>query len=321
MLNILVTAVGSELAFAVMKAVKLFNTPYRLFGTDTHRNVVGKYWCENFYQVPPAKDELGYIEALEKIIKAKKITVLVPTADMEILTLSKYKEEFKKSFGCHILVNENGEIIRFTDKWLSYLWFVEHGIPSPRSFLVEDEEGSMQALSGLNYPMILKPRTGGGSRSVFKVQSPEDVVKYRVIVPRPVLQEYLSPDDEEYTAGTYKTKDGEVYSIVLKRTLKFGMTNTAEVVKNKDLANFAKSVILKTNLKGSSNIQFRVTAHGPKVLEINPRFSGTTSIRAHFGFNDVLMSVNEAVFNTEISEPRIKQGFVLRFMEEQYHFS
>ena len=64
-----------------------------------------------------------------------------------------------------------------------------------------------------------------------------------------------------------------------------------------------------------------ITNQGPKVLEINPRFSGTTGIRANFGFNDVEMSINELVLNHKFIQPVIKSGFVLRYFEEQYHFN
>ena len=107
----------------------------------------------------------------------------------------------------------------------------------------------------------------------------------------------------------------------MKRTLKFGMTNTAEVIRDHDLTGFCKTVILKTNLTGSNNIQFRINNEGPKIIEINPRFSGTTGIRANFGFNDVEMWIDEIIFDREIIQPEIKKGIVLRFMEELYRFN
>ena len=98
------------------------------------------------------------------------------------------------------------------------------------------------------------------------------------------------------------------------------MTNTAETVHDENLEGFCRNVILNTNLLGANNIQLRVTSAGPKILEINPRFSGTTGIRANFGFNDVEMWIDEQRFNKKIHAPRIKTGSVMRFMHEQYHF-
>ena len=317
-INILVTGVGSELAFSIIKALKISSLNYRLIGTDIYPEVAGKYWCENFYQVSLAKEEQNYITELKKMVAKENVRIIIPTVDQEFSFISNYKNDFCDSLNCHVLINDREEINRFNDKWSSYEWYIEHNIPAPKSFLIKEIKNLDDLV--LDYPMIIKPRVGGGSRSIFKIHSLQDIHKYIAIVPKPLLQEYLLPDNEEYTAGTFRTLNSEIYTIILKRTLKFGMTNTAEVVFNKKLDNFAENVILKTNLIGSNNIQFRITADGPKILEINPRFSGTTGIRANFGFNDVEMWINQVLSNGQIPKPEIKKGFVLRYMEEQYHF-
>jgi carbamoyl-phosphate synthase large subunit len=321
MINILVTAVGSELAFSVIKALKLASFPFKLFGSDINREVVGKYWCDKFYQVPLAIHEAAYIQKLKEIIKSEGIHAIIPTNDVEILTLSRYKEELQNSCNCIVVTNSFEEVERFNDKWLSYLWFDENKIPCPRTYLLKDVIMQEKILSGLTFPMILKPRIGGGSRSIFKIHSIKELLDFSLVMPDHVLQEYLYPDNEEYTAGVYRTRNDEVFVIILKRTLKFGMTNTAETVLDSDLENFIRKSILRTKLAGSVNIQFRLTHQGPKVLEINPRFSGTTGIRANFGFNDIEMAINEFVLNNELIQPDIKSGFVLRYFEEQYHFN
>lgn len=321
MTKILVTAVGSELAFSIIKAIKKFTIPYELIGCDIFEEVVGKYWCQRFFQVPLAKKETEYISAIKKLVRDENIQILIPTADSELEILSSYKDEFKELYNCIILINDNEEIQLFNDKWLAHKLYIENEIPAPKSFLADDIAFLEKNLENFSYPLIIKPRVGGGSRSIFKINSWEDILKYRDVVSNPIIQEYLFPEDEEYTAGTYRTKLNEVFVILFNRKLKFGMTNVAEVVINEELEKFAKNVILKTNLIGSNNIQFRVTHEGPKVLEINPRFSGTTGIRATFGFNDVEMWVKESFLNFNVSKPNIKKGRVMRFMEEQYHFN
>lgn len=319
-MNILVTAVGSELSFSVIKALKLVKFPFKLYGSDIHKEVVGKYWCDQFYQVPLAADEAAYIIRLKEIVQSESITAIIPTNDTEILTLSRYAEDFLNNCNCLIITNSTDEIERFNDKWLSYKWFTEHGIPCPLTYQLTDLMNPEGHLPELSFPMILKPRIGGGSRSIFRINSADELLKYSKIMPDHLLQEYLYPDNEEYTAGVYRTKTNEVFVIILKRTLKFGMTNTAEVIFDAKLEHFIRQNVEKTKLYGSVNIQFRLTDQGPKVLEINPRFSGTTGIRANFGFNDVEMSINELILNHKLAQPDIKKGFVLRYFEEQYHF-
>lgn len=315
MLRILITAVGSELAFAVIKAARLLNTPSQVYGCDIYDEVVGKYWCKKFFKVSLAVDTQNYLKDLSAIVEREKIDVIVPTADAEFSILAGQKSFFLEKYGCHILVNDENELTRFNDKWLTYLWLKENNLPAPQTWLAE------ALLShDLPFPVIIKPRTGGGSRHIYKVNNSEEAKRYAQIVPNALFQEYLFPDNEEYTAGTYRALNNEIFVVILKRTLKFGMTNTATVIHNDELISFAKNIISNSGLTGSNNIQFRLTEKGPRILEINPRFSGTTGIRAHFGFNDLQMYIDDLCFGKKIAQPLIKTGFVMRFMEEQYHF-
>ena len=42
----------------------------------------------------------------------------------------------------------------------------------------------------------------------------------------------------------------------------------------------------KIGIRGPANIQCRISPRGVTILEVHPRFSGTTSIRADVGFNE-----------------------------------
>ena len=318
MINILVTAVGSELAFSVIKAIQVMKKPYRLIGCDIYEEVVGKYWCDRFHVVPLALNEESYMQRIKEIIKEEKVDYLIPTADSEYFVLPKYKEELSNVYGCSLLTNNLCEIKTFNDKWLAYNHYKSSGIPSPRSFLINNIKHLESELEGC-FPMIMKPRIGGGSRSIYKVKTFEDVEKLKDIVQNPMICEYLMPDDQEYTAGTYRTSKNDVFVIIIKRKLKFGMTNSGHIVSDHILVNFCKETIKRTNLIGANNIQFRLTSEGPKVLEINPRFSGTTGIRANYGFNEIEMWINEHK-GYRIEEPKLKKGFFMRFMEEKYQF-
>ena len=105
--------------------------------------------------------------------------------------------------------------------------------------------------------------------------------------------------------------------MALRRKLsKDGFTEKAEVV---DQAEFSEAI---TDLCrafapiGPTNFQFRKTDHGLKLLEINPRISSSTSIRAAFGYNEALMAVDMAVENRMPVQPDIKRGRAVRYTED-----
>ena len=142
----------------------------------------------------------------------------------------------------------------------------------------------------------------------YKIETFDEIRKYREIVPNPILSEYLLPDDEEYTAGTYRTTQNIVYVIIIKRKLKFGMTNSGHVVTDSVLR-ILQEYNFKDKASRANNIQFRLTSEGPKVLEINPRFSGTTGIRANYGFNEIEMWINESIECT-LEQPILKRALL-----------
>jgi carbamoyl-phosphate synthase large subunit len=72
------------------------------------------------------------------------------------------------------------------------------------------------------------------------------------------------------------------------------------------------------NCIGPANVQLRVTARGPVVFEINPRFSSTTSARPLFGYNDVEMSIRNFMLNQPVERPQIKGGRFLRMIQDVY---
>ena len=68
------------------------------------------------------------------------------------------------------------------------------------------------------------------------------------------------------------------------------------------------------------NIQFQLADEGPRVFEINPRFSSTVLMRHCIGFSDVLWTLEEAegksVVFPEIPQDRIMvrvQGVTVNF--------
>src|SRR5206468_269476 len=69
---------------------------------------------------------------------------------------------------------------------------------------------------------------------------------------------------------------------------------------------------------GPCNVQLRVTALGPVTFEINPRFSGGVSMRAHFGYNEVEMAVRDLVWSEPVPEPTTGSGRARRFWGEMY---
>src|SRR5437868_6246021 len=69
---------------------------------------------------------------------------------------------------------------------------------------------------------------------------------------------------------------------------------------------------------GPMNVQLRLTARGPVVSEVNPRFSSTTSASPHYGYNEAEMCIRHFVHREEIVRPKIRSGRFFRVVEEVF---
>ena len=69
---------------------------------------------------------------------------------------------------------------------------------------------------------------------------------------------------------------------------------------------------------GSLNIQLMLSKYGPVPFELNARFSGTTAVRAHFGFNEPAMALKSYFYNEVIEPPLVREGVAMRYHEEVF---
>src|SRR5690606_7823139 len=86
-------------------------------------------------------------------------------------------------------------------------------------------------------------------------------------------------------------------------------TFTAKVEDMPELDRFAQVVSDKLESSGPLNIQLRLDAQGaPRILEINPRFSGSAPMRAQAGFNEPDMVLRDFVIGETATPRQVKYG-------------
>ena len=168
------------------------------------------------------------------------------------------------------------------------------------------------------FPIILKPRTGGkGSSNVFIAQSPKQLIAladYLNISDKSsdfIIQEYTGTPEQEYTVGILHDKRGVfIDGITLKRDLTKSLSVRSKernltgqkilgeylVVSSgvsqgvigafPKITNQCRKIADALGSTGPLNIQCRLIDGKVSVFEINPRFSGTTSLRAIAGLNE-----------------------------------
>jgi carbamoyl-phosphate synthase large subunit len=141
--------------------------------------------------------------------------------------------------------------------------------------------------------------------------------------PLPMLQRVIDiPTSElntEYTCSAFKTPDGRVLGpFAARRTVRGGTSWHVEVARFRELDELMLAIGHAMDFIGSLNVQLMLTDAGPVPFEINARFSGTTAVRAHFGFNEPEMALKAYYYREYIPTPVIRSGIALRYHEEVF---
>lgn len=94
---------------------------------------------------------------------------------------------------------------------------------------------------------------------------------------RPIIQEYLIGEDNEYTTGVLvdAVYNREISSVSIKKYLKFGQTCNAFIDDFFEVRKLSEKISLTLGAIGAVNIQSKLSESINRVFEINPRFSAT----------------------------------------------
>lgn len=319
-INIGVTGTGSLIGQAIIKSLKLSDLKDRavIVGLDYFENTMGSFWADRNYLLPdilrPGVTEAEWLAQLSQIIEEERLEYLFVGVDFELPILAKDKVRLREETGCVVVVSDP-EVIRVgDDKYHTNQFLIQHGIPAPKTVLYENYREE-----GIEFPCIVKPAVGARSRGVSIVNGPDELHAAAKSIQGPIIQELIGDPSCEYTCGAI-CLDGEVKEVIsLRRDLKEGNTSDAyyEGPSNK-IDDYVRQVAGSLKPMGACNFQLRIDQEGnPKLFEINPRHSGTTFMRALFGFNEV-----EYILKSLMGEPtpkfQLRTGLVKRFYDEAY---
>lgn len=319
-INIGVTGTGSLIGQAIIKSLKLSDLKDRvtIVGLDYFENTMGSYWADRNYLLPdilrPGVTEAEWLAQLSQVIKKDRLEYLFIGVDFELPILAKNKERLFEDTGCVVVVSDP-EVIRVgDDKYKTYQFLVQHGISAPKTVLYADyREGDIE------FPCIVKPAVGQRSRGVSIAKNMDELKAAASSIRGPVIQELIGDPSCEYTCGAI-CLDGEVKEVIsLRRDLKEGNTSDAyyEGPSNK-IDEYVRQVAGCLKPMGACNFQLRTDRQGnPKLFEINARHSGTTYMRALFGFNEVEY-ILKSLMGEQPKEFHLKKGLVKRFYDEMF---
>ncbi|MBI5568751.1 MAG: ATP-grasp domain-containing protein [Desulfomonile tiedjei] len=319
-LRVAVSGVGGGVGQSVMKALTISSLPVDVYPVDIHPYSAGLYRGVEAAVLPPPETPQGLV-AWAEWLREKAIDAIIPGADHELACLASVRDEWARNGVCQILVSD-GELVRACrDKTATVDLLTRHGFPAPASAWDLSVRDAVSWGESVGYPVVLKPRDGSASRNVHVVKDEEELAFFFHRTPRPMLQEYLSLSGkvEEFTCAVFVDSDGSpVGTFMARRELSGGSTYRAEVSHWPNLHELLVELGSVLRPRGPMNVQIRLTDRGPVPFEINIRCSGTTAIRAYFGYNEPEMMVRHYVLGEKLSPPEVGRGYALRYWNEVF---
>lgn len=320
--RVLVTGAGSGVGNGIVKALRLGGLPITVICSDIAPLNVGLFRADETV-IWPKVEAPDALETITKSLKALAVDIVLIGSEYDLAFFAEHRDLIENETGARIVVSPLDTIRMANDKWLTSCFLADNGLAHPKTFLTETLDAARAAAAELSYPLMLKPRVGTSSRHVHVIRDEASLQQIYPSVPAPIVQELLDTPSaafkNEYTATVFKTADGGVLGpFVARRTLKGGDSWNLEVAPFETVHPLLLDVAKALPAMGTLNVQLVLTDQGPVPFEINARFSGTTAVRAHYGFNDPDMAVRHYLLGEELPAPVIGKGLALRYMEEVF---
>lgn len=342
-INVLVTgASGGGVGEQIIKALKLSSLNLFIITTDVKINSKGLSDGHKGYVVPFANDE-SYIQTILNLCDENDVKVVFPGSEAELTKLSQNREVFENR-KILLPINSNKVIDICTDKTKTMIFLEENGFNFPKNITIKSSD-DIKKIDFL--PAVIKPSIGGGgSKDIMIAQTVEEVKLFSTYLLNMydefIVQEYVGTPDSEYTVGVLNSMDGEfINSIAIHKSIENALNNRIRIKNRTSRKDLGKNLVISSGIsegyvdkfptitsecekvvnklgaKAAINVQCRFYNNKVYIFEINPRFSGTTSIRALMGYNEPEVLIRRHILNEKIEKDfSFKSGYVARGLNE-----
>jgi len=286
--KILITGTGGPSGISILKDLE--GRGYEIFSGDIDPYATGLYLVpEARRMLLPRGDDPGFVDEIIRICDRLDIDLLIPTVDTELLPLVKRLAELK-AIGTDAVIASRETLEVCLDKWALHER-CEGSVRVPATTLVDGtfDPGSIEL------PVIVKPRTGSGSRGIRLISSVSDLEGLER--DGSLLVQELLPGPE-FSLDVFADRSGEVLAVVPRERLKVdsGIAITGRTTHDEALEKFGADVARLIGLNTVANVQAKEAVEGvPALLEVNPRFPGTMPLTIAAGVDMPKLAVDEAL--------------------------
>lgn len=283
-MRVLVTNAKNRIAYNVVRS--LGKKGIDVYTVDFIRNAMSfaSKYSKGYAIIPsPFSDAQEFIEKLLETIKKFKIDVLIPVLE-ETFLISKHMDIFKEKVKVvlpdykHILLAHN------KNQWDAVARKL--GIPVPKSISADDIRNGKHKVSDFNFPILIKPKQGGGGWGIRRIYSDEELSNLlknpkniNLEWGRFFIQEFI--DGETICIAVLMNRGKMRAKIAYKQLRDYPVSGgqaTARIsVRSETAESLIKNMLEALNWHGVCQVDFIIEKKSglPYLIDMNPRLWGS----------------------------------------------
>ena len=298
--NILISSISQKVPLinAVKKASSKLGNKGKIFGGDVNTECIGKYFTDEFWQMPRLNDLK--VEDLITFCNQNSIKAIIPTRDGELEYFAKYKKQLaENSISC--MVSSSSVITSCLDKLLFFEELNKNGFPAIKTSLNSSD------IDGESF--VVKERFGAGSKSLGLKLNKTQALEHAKTLTNPIFQPFVQ--GQEYSIDAYVTAKKEVKGCIV-RTRDIVVDGESQVTTTQNLPDLEKlcsEVATKLELYGHCVFQVIKDTNGNyHIIECNSRFGGASTLSIEAGLDSFYWFLMESQGNDIGTYPFFKSA-------------
>jgi len=222
--------------------------------------------------------------------------IYIPVEEQPTKYFLSFINTFSKLNFKYLLPNENSfDLLR--DKYTLNNYCLNNKIKAPKIF----DANKIKLLNEFDFPIILKPKLGGGSRGIIRLYSKKRLSSeiISLIAKNEYVVQELIPNGRDVKGAFFLVKNGKVINSYTHERIRTspsegGVTVLSKISSNLEILETGASLLELVNWNGLVMLEFLYDTNSNcyKIIEANPRLWGSILLSEYSGANLLTNYVN-----------------------------